>query len=205
MNEQQSHKQERWIDRVRFVEHDWVFYSTAFIPFFIIAFAVWICMDEAIFALRYRIVIQWSLFPIFRIFPDTWHYIGIALFVIGLIIMGFTFSLQRARSQETSQIREQQDWFRFISRFRRWLSESHLLVVLGLLGMSCLTIALVAMRFAFISQLTCSTVSPGIPCFTNLFGFIIIESLFLHQVADVLVGIGLVLIFIVLIRERSED
>jgi hypothetical protein len=27
----------------------------------------------------------------------------------------------------------------------------------------------------------------------------------LHQVADVLVAIGLVLIFIVLIRERSED
>ena len=205
MNEHQQQKQERWLDRVRFVEHDWVFYSAAFIPFFIIAFAVWICLDEAIFALRYRIVIQWSLFPIFRIFPDTWHYIGIALFVIGLIIMGFTFSLQRIPSQETSRIRERREWFRIISRFRRWLSESHLLVILGLLGMSCLTIALVAMRFAFISQLTCSAVSPGIPCFTNLFGLIIIESLFLHQVADVLVAIGLVLIFIVLIRERSED
>ncbi len=163
-------------------------------------------MDEAIFALRYRIVIQWSLFPTFRIFPDTWHYIGIALFVIGLIIMGFTFSLQRTPSEEKPQIRKQQEWYRIISKFRRWLSESHLLlVVLGLLGMSCLIIALVAMRFAFISQLTCSTISPGIPCFTNLFGLVIIESLFLHQIADVLVAIGLVLIFIVLIRERSED
>ncbi|MFX1300865.1 MAG: hypothetical protein ACFFAL_08685 [Promethearchaeota archaeon] len=205
MNEEQPNKQERWIDRVRFVEHDWVFYSTAFIPFFIIAFAVWICLDEAIFALRYRIVIQWSLFPILRIFPDTWHYIGIAFFVIGLIMMGFTFSLQRAPSHETSQIREKQEWFRVISRFRHWLSESHLLVILGLLGMSFLIIALIAMRYAFISQLTCSAVSPGIPCFTNIFGLIIIESLFLHQIADVLVAIGLALIFVVLIRERSED
>ncbi len=205
MNLRQPQKQERWIDRVRFIEHDWVFYSAAFIPFFIIAFAVWICLDEAIFALRYRIVIQWSLFPIFRIFPDTWHYIGIALFVIGLIIMGFTFSLQRAPSEEPYLIREQEEWYRIIRKFRRWLSESHLLVILSLLGMSCLIIALIAMRFAFISQLACSAASPGIPCFTSLFGLIIIESLFLHQVADVLVAIGLALIFIVLIRERSED
>ncbi|MHA2427010.1 MAG: hypothetical protein ACXADB_03160 [Candidatus Hermodarchaeia archaeon] len=205
MNEHQQQKRERWLNRVRFVEHDWVFYSVAFVPFFIIAFAVWICLDEAIFALRYRIVIQWSLFPFFRIFPDTWHYLGIALFVFGLIIMGFTFGLQRAPSHEGSRVREQQEWFRVISRFRRWLSESHVLVILGLLGMSCLIVALIGMRFAFISQLICSAVSPGIPCFTNLFGFIIIESLFLHQISDVLVAVGLVLVFIVLIRERSED
>lgn len=205
MNEHQHHTKERWLDRVRFVEHDWVFYSVAFIPFFIIAFAVWICLDEAIFALRYRIVIQWSLFPFLRIFPDGWHYIGIALFIIGLIIMGFTIGLQRAPSGELARAREQQEWFRVISRFRRWLRESHTLVVLGLIGMLCLIVALIVMRFAFISQLACSVVSPGIPCFTNLFGIIIIESLFLHQIADVLVAIGLVLVFIVLIRERSED
>jgi hypothetical protein len=76
---------------------------------------------------------------------------------------------------------------------------------LGLIGLLSLGVAIVFMNYAFTSQLRCSSIGPGIPCFTNLLGVITIESLFLHQLGDVLVAIGLVFIFIIVIRERSEE
>ncbi len=196
---------QQWLNRHLTVKQDWVFYSLAFIPFFIISFAVWICLDEAIFALRYRVVIQWSLFPYFRAFADLWHYIGIILFVIGLVIMGFALILRRRPVHPSVIHREQVQWYQFIRIFRHWLRESRMLVIIATLGMLSLIIALASMRIAFVSQFSCSIGGPGIPCFTNLFGFIIIETLFLHQLGDVAVAVGLALIFIVIIRERSED
>jgi hypothetical protein len=197
-----------WRDRLqrfRTIEHDWIFYSLAFIPFFIISFAVWICLDEAIFALRYRIIIQWSLFPYFRVFPDFWHYLGIFLFVIGMILRGLTLLLHRSPQPDSSEEEPPLKWFQVFSHLREWLSKTPVLVILGLIGFFFLGLAIVFMNIAFSSQLHCSSISSGIPCFTNLFGLITIESLFLHQVGDVLVAVGLVLIFIVVIRERSED
>lgn len=206
MNRTRRERLQEWFKRVKVVEKDWIFYSFAFIPFFIIGFAVWICLDEAIFALRYRVIIQWSLFPYFRIFADAWHYLGIALFIIGLILVGFTFVLHRGRSSEAqNKTMAQVEWYRIIRRIQHWLSESRLLVVIAALSIIFLCIGLLVMRFAFISQLTCSFGEPGIPCFASYFGVIIIETLFLHQLGDVCVAFGLVLIFIVIIRERFQD
>ena len=193
----------QWITSVRTIEEDWLFYALAFIPFFIISFAVWICLDEAIFALRYRIVIQWSLFPYFRILPDMWHYLGIFLFVLGMILMGYTLLLNRGPQSESQEIQLQ--WFRVISRLRHWLNIRPVLVTLGLIGLLSLGVAIVFMNYAFTSQLQCSSISSGIPCFTNLFGVITIESLFLHQLGDVLVALGLMIIFVIVIRERSQE
>jgi hypothetical protein len=193
----------QWITSIRTVEQDWLFYALAFIPFFLISVAVWICLDEAIFALRYRIVIQWSLFPYFRIFPDMWHYFGIFLFILGMILIGYTLLLNRSPQPESQDVQIQ--WFHLISRLRHWLSKRPVLVTLGLIGILSLGTAIVFMNSAFISQLRCSSIGPGIPCFTNLLGVITIESLFLHQLGDVLVALGLVFIFIIVIRERSEE
>lgn len=193
----------RWFNRIRTVKQDWIFYALAFIPLFLISFAVWICLDEAIFALRYRIEIQWSLFPYFRVFPDIWHFFGLFLFILGMIFMGFTLLLNRSSEPETKT--EHVQWFRLIRQLRQWLSKTPVLVVLGLIGLVSLGVAIGCMYFAFNSQILCSLVSPGIPCFTNLFGLITIESLFLHQIGDVLVAIGLIFIFLVIIGERSED
>ncbi|MFW9934667.1 MAG: hypothetical protein ACFFDU_03935 [Candidatus Thorarchaeota archaeon] len=192
-----------WFNRIRTVEQDWVFYALAFIPFFLISFAVWICLDEAIFALRYRIEIQWSLFPYFRVFPDIWHYLGLFLFILGMIFMGFTLLLNRSSEPETKT--EKVQWFRLIRQLRRWLSKTPVLVIFGLISLISLGVAIGCMYFAFNSQIHCSLVSPGIPCFTNLLGLITIESLFLHQIGDVLVAIGLIFIFLVIIGERSGD
>jgi hypothetical protein len=204
MSDPKGGRLRQWFNRVRTIEQDWVFYSLAYIPFFIISFAVWICLDEAIFALRYRIVIQWSLFPYFRVFPDTWHYLGIILFVTGMIIMGITLLLHRKPIDEQQIKTEQIYWFQVFKQLRHWFSLTAVLVVLGLIGLLSLGIALGIIRYAFMSQITCTNVGYGIPCFTNLFG-IIIETLYLHQIGNLLVAIGLVLIFIVVIRERSED
>ncbi|MFX1566688.1 MAG: hypothetical protein ACFFCH_11930 [Promethearchaeota archaeon] len=203
-----TQEQSSWRDRLqRFqtIKYDWIFYSLAFIPFFIISFAVWICLDEAIFALRYRIIIQWSLFPYFRVFPDLWHYLGIFLFVIGMILMGLTLLLHRSPQATPDQETHNLKWFQVFSHLRDWLSKTPVLVILGLIGLFSLGFAVLFMNIAFTSQLQCSSISSGIPCFTALFGLIIIESLFLHQVSDVLVAVGLVLIFIVVIGERSGD
>lgn len=193
----------RWFNRIRTVKQDWIFYTIAFIPVFLISFAVWICLDEAIFALRYRIEIQWSLFPYFRFFPDMWHYLGLFLFILGMIFIGFTLLLNR--SSKSGNETEQIQWFRPITQLRNWLNQTPVLVILGLIGLTSLGIAIGCMYFAFISQLHCSLVSLGIPCFTNLFGLITIEALFLHQIGDVLVALGLVFIFLVIIGERSGD
>ena len=201
-----NHSESKWGQRLRqlrTIEQDWIFYALAFIPFFIISFAVWICLDEAIFALRYRIVIQWSLFPYFRIFPDMWHYLGLGLFVIALILMGFTLLLNR--SPQTDQVEDTTQWYQIFQQFRHWLSKKPVLVSIGILGLLSLGVAIVFMNYAFTSQMHCSSISSGIPCFTSLFGLILIESLFLHQIGTVLVAFGLVNIFIVMIRERSEE
>ena len=198
-----SRRWRQWITSLRTIEEDWLFYALAFIPFFLISFAVWICLDEAIFALRYRIVIQWSLFPYYRIFPDMWHYFGIFLFVLGMIFMGYTLLLNRSPHHEHQDVQIQ--WFRIISRLRHWLNKKPVLVTLGLIGLGSLGIAIVFMNYAFSSQLHCSAIGLGIPCFTSLLGVITIESLFLHQLGDVLVAIGLAFIFIIVIRERSEE
>ncbi|MFX1319314.1 MAG: hypothetical protein ACFE9O_09250 [Promethearchaeota archaeon] len=201
--EQQEQRRHRWIQQALTIGPDWLFYTVAFIPFFIISFAVWVCLDEAIFALRYGVVVQWSLFPYFRIFPDMWHYLGILLFVFGMILMGLTLLLHR-RSQTESQ-EDSVQWFRIFRHLRKWLSKTPVLVILGLVGLLWLGIAISLMNYAFFSQLQCSNFGMGIPCFVSLFGVIIIESLFLHQVCDVLVAIGLALIFLVVIGERSGD
>ncbi len=193
------------LQRLRTIKLDWVFYSLAFIPFFIISFAVWICLDEAIFALRYRIIIQWSLFPYFRVFPDFWHYLGIFFFVTSMILMGLTLLLHRSPQPEPDENTQPLKWFQVVSHLREWLNKTPVLAVLGLIGLFSLGVAVIFMNIAFSSQLQCSSISSGIPCFTSLFGLITIESLFLHQIGDVLVAIGLVLIFIVVIRERSAD
>lgn len=205
MNEVQREQWRHRLHRLRRIDSDWVFYTLAFVPFFIISFAVWICLDEAIFALRYHVVIQWSLFPYFRIFADLWHYIGIAFFIAGLIIMGITLTLHRGPPHEASIESDSIAWYQLIQNVRHWLSESRILVTIALLGLFFLVLGLATMRYAFISQIACSLSGPGIPCFTSILGIIIIESLFLHQLGDVFVALGLVLIFIVVIRERSED
>jgi len=201
--EQQERRRNQWIQRVRTIEPDWLFYTMAFIPFFIISFAVWVCLDEAIFALRYGVVVQWSLFPYFRIFPDMWHYLGILLFVFGMILVGLTLLLHR--SSPTPSQEDSVQWFRVFTLLRKKLSKTPVLVILGLVGLLCLGIAISLMNVAFLSQLRCSNLGMGIPCFVSLFGGFTIESLFLHQLCDVLVAIGLVLIFLVIIGERSED
>ncbi|MFW9831358.1 MAG: hypothetical protein ACFFD8_06245 [Candidatus Thorarchaeota archaeon] len=203
-----TNQQSQWrqrLDRILTIDRDWVFFSLAFIPFFVLSFAVWICLDEAIFALRYHVVIQWSLFPYFRVFADMWHYIGIVFFVIGLILMGFTLMMHRGSTPTPSTASDPIQWFRIIHRLQIWIRESRILVLVALIGLSSLVCGLAVMRYAFISQMSCSFSGPGIPCFTSLFGLITIESLFLHQLGDVFVAIGLVLLFMVIIRERTED
>ncbi len=202
---QQERKRRQWFHRIRTIEHDWMFYTLAFIPFFIITFAVWICLDEAIFALRYRIVIQWSLFPYFRVFPDLWHYFGILLFISGMILTGFTLLLNRSPQTESSNRSDRIPWFQIFKQFRHWLNQKPVLVILGLIGLINLGVAIAFMNYAFTSQLGCSAVGPGIPCFASPIGIITIESLYLHQLGDVLVAVGLIFIFILIIRERSED
>ena len=205
MGEQSGRRQWRLFHHLRIIEHDWLFYSFAFIPFFIISFAVWICLDEAIFALRYRIIIQWSLFPYFRVFPDIWHYFGIALFVVGMILMGVMLLLNRSPKTDSQEDETRTQWFQIVDRFRQWMNQTPALVIIGVFGLIFLGVAVSFMYYAFFSQLQCSAIGPGIPCFTNLLGIITIESLFLHQIGDVLVALGLVLLFFVVIRERSTD
>jgi hypothetical protein len=205
MGDQSQGRWRQLIRTFRAVERDWVFYSFAFIPFFIISFAVWICLDEAIFALRYRIVIQWSLFPYIRIFPDTWHYLGLILFIFGMILMGMTLLMQRGSTSDSLEKQDSIRWFQIFSRFRGWLSQTPALVIIGLFGLTFLGVAVSCMYYAFFSQLHCLAIGPDIPCFTNLFGVIIVESLYLHQLGDVLVALGLALLFLVVIRERSND
>ncbi|MDO8125157.1 MAG: hypothetical protein Q6364_12360 [Candidatus Hermodarchaeota archaeon] len=193
-----------WFNRVRVIKRDWVFYSLAYIPFFMISFAVWICLDEAILALRYGIVIQWSLFPYFLLSHDAWHYIGIFLFLIGMVVLGIALLLNRNPVEEDQTQTEQIYWFQFFKQLRIWFHQTGVLVILGLSGVFCLATALGIMRYAYMAQNVCTTLGTSIPCFTNFFG-IIIETLYIHQIGDVLVAIGLVLVFLVVISERSED
>jgi hypothetical protein len=120
-----------------------------------------------------------------------------------MILMGYTLLLNRSSQPESQDVEIQ--WFRVISRLRHWLNTKPVLVTLGLIGFLSLGVAIVFMNIAFISQLRCSSIGPGIPCFASLFGLITIESLYLHQLGDLLVALGLVFIFIIVIRERSEE
>jgi threonine/homoserine efflux transporter RhtA len=132
-----------------------------------------------------------------------WHYLGILIFVVGMIFMGFILLLNRSPQTETE--RDAIHWLRILTLIRKWLSKTPVLVILGLIGLFSLGVAIGSMNLAFFSQLRCSNMGMGIPCFINLFGLVTIEALFLHQLADVLVAIGLLLIFLVVIGERSED
>ncbi len=117
--------------------------------------------------------------------------------------MALTLLLNRSPQPEPGENRIQ--WFRIITQFRHWINKKPVLVSLGIAGLLGLGIAIVFMNYAFTSQMRCSSIGPGIPCFTNLFGFVTIESLFLHQLGDVMVAMGLMMVFIVVIRERSEE
>jgi len=201
-----------WLLRIRTVRHDWVFYLVAFLPYFIIGFAVWICLDEAIFAQRYQLTIQWSLLPWVQFPPPFWHLFGVVLYIFGVVGLLFALLLRRTSAPEAGEEpplkMEEVVWARLVRpvrRFREWLRESPVLVLLGLVGMFFLSMGLTAMLLAFAHQLHWSAISGAtIPCFVNV-GGLLIEALYLHQLGDLFVAIGLVVMFLVIIRERAED
>jgi len=201
-----------WLLRIRTVRHDWVFYLVAFLPYFIIGFAVWICLDEAIFAQRYQLVIQWSLLPLVQLTPLFWHLFGVVLYLLGVVGLLFALLLRRTSPEDEDEVTplkpEEVVWARLVRpvrRFREWLRESPVLVLLGLAGMFFLLVGLGAMMVAFAHQLHWSIISgSAIPCFVNV-GGLLIEALYLHQLGDLSVAVGLAVMFLVVIRERAED
>ena len=121
-----------------------------------------------------------------------------------MVVLGIALLLNRNPVEEDQTQTEQIYWFQFFKQLRIWFHQTGVLVILGLSGVFCLATALGIMRYAYMAQNVCTTLGTSIPCFTNFFG-IIIETLYLHQIGDVLVAIGLVLVFLVVISERSED
>ena len=123
---------------------------------------------------------------------------------MGMVVLGIALLLNRNPIEEDQTHTERIYWFQLYKQLRIWFHQTSVLVILGLSGVFCLATSLGIMHYAYMSQRVCTILGASIPCFTNFFGFII-ETMYLHQIGDVLVAIGLALVFLVVISERSED